>query len=80
MPYLNFTTPCKMAHDTHHAMTFIHTYCSHKHQNKYTHIQSQIDIWQFRILGLNQAVGETVFIRFKNLPYEGLGHTHSANH
>ena len=32
------------------------------------------------ILGLSQAVGETVSIRFENLPYEGLGHTHSANH
>ena len=62
-PYLNFTTFGKMAHDMHHAMTFIHTYSSHKHKTNtaYTIIYMEIPI-----LGLSQAVGETVLIRFEN--------------
>ena len=53
-PYLNFTTLVKMAHDMHHAMTFIHTYSSHKHKTN-IHIYDHIyGISEF--LKLSQAV------------------------
>ena len=54
MPYLNFTTHCKKAHDTHHAMTFICKHSSHKHKTN-IHIYNHIyGISEF--LKLSQAV------------------------
>ena len=38
-PYLNFTTLVKMAHDTHHAMTFIHSTVHISTKQIHTYIQ-----------------------------------------
>ena len=56
-------------------MTFITVHISTQQIYTYT-----IKYMEILVLGLSQSVGETVFIRFENSPYEGLGHTHSANH